>query len=141
MSALVSVLKFLYPEADLERDILLQDDGSGAYIKAWKLETPPPTQAEIEAAMEQSAAVQARERIMAQIDALERDALQNRGDRELALINMQDLARRKVEAYLEANPDDPTPAADLIQHELETTPYWVKLTELNAQIAVLRAQL
>jgi hypothetical protein len=36
-------------EVDFLNDVLLQDDGQGAYIKEWNLDTPQPTQAQLDA--------------------------------------------------------------------------------------------
>ena len=41
----------LYVESEIDflNDVLLQDDGQGAYIKEWNLDTPQPTQAQLDA--------------------------------------------------------------------------------------------
>ena len=41
----------LYVNADIDfkSDVLLQDDGQGAYIKEWNLDTAQPTQAQLDA--------------------------------------------------------------------------------------------
>ena len=36
-------------EVDFLNDVLLQDDGQGAYIKEWNLDTPQPTQEQLDA--------------------------------------------------------------------------------------------
>jgi hypothetical protein len=36
-------------EVDFLNDVLLQDDGQGAYIKEWNLDTAQPTQAQLDA--------------------------------------------------------------------------------------------
>ncbi len=38
-----SILKLKYPNANFLKDIILQDDGYGAYIKEWNMSDPPPT--------------------------------------------------------------------------------------------------
>ena len=40
---------FVGSEVDFLNDVLLQDDGQGAYIKEWNLDTPQPTQAQLDA--------------------------------------------------------------------------------------------
>lgn len=47
---LVHALRQLFPNANFERDILLQNDGNGDYIKEWNLPEPQPAPAELEAA-------------------------------------------------------------------------------------------
>jgi hypothetical protein len=36
-------------EVDFLKDVLLQDDGQGAYIKEWNLDIPKPTMAQLDA--------------------------------------------------------------------------------------------
>jgi hypothetical protein len=36
-------------EVDFLKDVLLQDDGNGAYIKEWNLDIPKPTMAQLDA--------------------------------------------------------------------------------------------
>jgi hypothetical protein len=36
-------------EIDFRKDVLLQDDGQGAYIKEWNLDIPKPTLAQLDA--------------------------------------------------------------------------------------------
>lgn len=45
-----AVISYLFQGIDFEQECLLQDDGAGPYIKAWRRPEPQPTQAEIEAA-------------------------------------------------------------------------------------------
>ncbi len=45
-----AVISYLLQGIDFEQECLLQDDGAGPYIKAWRRPEPQPTQAEIEAA-------------------------------------------------------------------------------------------
>jgi hypothetical protein len=47
---LAEALKFLRPDIDFLQGCVLQDDGAGPYIKAWRHPELQPTQAEIEAA-------------------------------------------------------------------------------------------
>jgi hypothetical protein len=44
-------LKQLYPDAVPFVDYEIRDDGSGAYIAAWHLQAPQPTEAELAAAI------------------------------------------------------------------------------------------
>ena len=36
-------------EIDFTRDVILQDDGNGSYIKEWNLDIPKPTMAQLDA--------------------------------------------------------------------------------------------
>lgn len=45
-----AVISYLFQGIDFEQECLLQDDGAGPYIKAWRRPERQPTQAEIEAA-------------------------------------------------------------------------------------------
>lgn len=47
---LAETVKQLFPNIDFERECLLQDDGAGAYIKAWRRAEKQPTDAELKAA-------------------------------------------------------------------------------------------
>ena len=50
MASLDNKIKtFLGTELDFINDVILQDDGNGAYIKEWNLDTPQPTEAELNA--------------------------------------------------------------------------------------------
>ena len=41
------IKKFLDTEVDFLNDVKLQNDGDGDYIKEWNLDTPQPTEAEL----------------------------------------------------------------------------------------------
>jgi len=44
---LAAIIAIKYPSADLQSEVILQDDGAGAYIKIWNLPEPQPTIIEI----------------------------------------------------------------------------------------------
>lgn len=46
---LAEALQSLFPGSDPQRDYVLQDDGRGAYIALWNIESPRPTVAELAA--------------------------------------------------------------------------------------------
>lgn len=57
-----AVVSQLFPGIDFERECLLQDDGAGPYIKAWRRPEKQPTDAELKAAEPAAlAALQAEE--------------------------------------------------------------------------------
>jgi hypothetical protein len=50
MAQLSSKIKqYVGSEVDFQSDVIIQDDGQGAYIKEWNLDTPKPTQAQLDA--------------------------------------------------------------------------------------------
>jgi len=50
MASLSSKIKqYVNAEVDFRSDVILQDDGNGAYIKEWNLDIPKPTDAQLSA--------------------------------------------------------------------------------------------
>lgn len=50
MASLSSKIKqYVNAEVDFTSDVLLQDDGNGAYIKEWNLDIPKPTDTQLSA--------------------------------------------------------------------------------------------
>jgi hypothetical protein len=47
-----TALAKLFPSAVPDVDYVVQDDGDGAFIKAWSLPSPQPTEAELQAALD-----------------------------------------------------------------------------------------
>ena len=45
----VKIKKYVNAEVDFTKDVLLQDDGQGSYIKEWNLDIAQPTQAQLDA--------------------------------------------------------------------------------------------
>ena len=43
------IIKYVGSEVDFFNDVLLQDDGQGAYIKEWNLDIAEPTQEQLDA--------------------------------------------------------------------------------------------
>tara|TARA_R100001440_G_scaffold62915_1_gene83082 strand:+ start:628 stop:909 length:282 start_codon:yes stop_codon:yes gene_type:complete len=43
------IVVHLGTEIDFRKDVLLEDNGSGAFIKEWNLDTPQPTQEQLDA--------------------------------------------------------------------------------------------
>jgi hypothetical protein len=52
-------------EVDFLKDVLLQDDGNGAYIKEWNLDIPKPTMAQLDAFEAQATTYENNQRIIA----------------------------------------------------------------------------
>jgi hypothetical protein len=51
-------------EVDFRTDVLLQDDGNGAYIKEWNLDIPKPTQAQLNALEAQATTYENNQKII-----------------------------------------------------------------------------
>jgi len=50
MTQLTTKIKiYLNKEIDFRKDVILQDDGNGVYIKEWNLDIPKPTLAQLDA--------------------------------------------------------------------------------------------
>ncbi len=47
---LSNALKYLFPNANPQRDYEIRDSGSGAFIAVWNLQAAQPTEAELQAA-------------------------------------------------------------------------------------------
>ena len=48
MASLASkIIKYVNAEVDFKSDVILQDDGNGAYIKEWNLDIKQPTDAQL----------------------------------------------------------------------------------------------
>lgn len=77
------------------------------------------------------------EAIDAQIEAIERETMVPRVLRELALVQMEDLATRKAAAWNEANPNSPPYTAATY---LAVNSAYVKTKAVDDQIRALRAQ-
>lgn len=43
------ILKYVGSDIDFSKDVIVFDDGQGAYIAEWNLDTPQPTQAQLDA--------------------------------------------------------------------------------------------
>lgn len=43
------IIQYVGSEVDFNTDVILQNDGQGAYIKEWNLDTAQPTQAQLDA--------------------------------------------------------------------------------------------
>jgi hypothetical protein len=57
-------------EIDFLKDVLLQDDGNGAYIKEWNLDIPKPTMAQLDAFEAQATTYENNQKIIATRKAL-----------------------------------------------------------------------
>lgn len=44
---IAKIIKLKYPDANLQKDVIIQDDGQGQYIKEWNLDTPKPTEKDL----------------------------------------------------------------------------------------------
>ena len=49
MMYIVDIVQLKFPGASLQKDVIIQDDGQGAYIKEWNLGSPKPTDEDLAA--------------------------------------------------------------------------------------------
>lgn len=47
-SLMITFIQLKFPDASFTKDIIIQDDGQGAYIKEWNLDAPKPTQKDLD---------------------------------------------------------------------------------------------
>lgn len=45
---IAEILTLKFPDIDFERQVILQDDGQGVYIKEWNVDVPVPTQKDLD---------------------------------------------------------------------------------------------
>ena len=66
MASLSTKIKqYVNAEVDFTKDVLLQDDGQGAYIKEWNLDIAKPTQAQLDALESQAQTYENNQQIIA----------------------------------------------------------------------------
>ena len=66
MTQLTTKIKlYANKEINFRKDVLLQDDGNGAYIKEWNLDIPKPTMAQVDAFEAQANIIEQNEVIKA----------------------------------------------------------------------------
>ena len=87
MATLSNKIKtFLGTEVDFLNDVKLQNDGNGDYIKEWNLNTPQPTEAELNAIEDDANKLERNNVIIAK-----RKSLYGSWDKQLEEINEQGL--------------------------------------------------
>ncbi len=59
------IRKYVNAEIDFTKDVLLQDDGQGAYIKEWNLDIAKPTDAQLNALETQAQTYENNQQIIA----------------------------------------------------------------------------
>ena len=59
------IRQYVNAEVDFTSDVLLQDDGNGAYIKEWNLDIAKPTQAQLDALDAQATTYENNQQIIA----------------------------------------------------------------------------
>jgi hypothetical protein len=70
MAQLSTKIKLYVAEIDFLKDVLLQDDGQGPYIKEWNLDIPKPTMAQLDAFETEATTYENNEKIKATRKAL-----------------------------------------------------------------------
>jgi hypothetical protein len=61
----IKIKLYANKEVDFRTDVLLQDDGKGAYIKEWNLDIPKPTLEQLEQYEAQATTVENNQKIIA----------------------------------------------------------------------------
>jgi hypothetical protein len=61
----IKIKLYANKEIDFSKDVLLQDDGKGAYIKEWNLDIPKPTMAQLDAFEAQATTYENNQKIIA----------------------------------------------------------------------------
>jgi hypothetical protein len=61
----IKIKLYANKEVDFRTDVLLQDDGNGAYIKEWNLDIPKPTDAQLNALEAQANTYENNQKIIA----------------------------------------------------------------------------
>jgi len=59
------IRQYVNSEVDFLNDVILQDDGNGAYIKEWNLDIAKPTQAQLDALEAQATTYENNQQIIA----------------------------------------------------------------------------
>ena len=93
------IKKFLDTEVDFLNDVKLQNDGGGDYIKEWNLDTPQPTEAELNSVEDEADKLERNNIVIAK-----RKNLYGSWDKQLEEINEQGLdAWKESIAHIKAD--------------------------------------
>jgi hypothetical protein len=104
MATLSNKIKtFLGTEVDFLNDVKLQNDGNGDYIKEWNLNTPQPTEAELNAIEDDANKLERNNVIIAK-----RKSLYGSWDKQLEEINEQglDAWKARIKKIKDDNPKE-----------------------------------
>ena len=97
------IRKYVNAEVDFTSDVLLQDDGNGAYIKEWNLNIAQPTKAQLDELDAQATTYENNQKIIAT-----RKALYGSWDKQLEEIydNGIDSWKARIAQIKEDNPKE-----------------------------------
>ena len=93
---------FLGTEVNFMSDVILQNDGDGDYIKEWNLDTPQPTEAELNSVEDEADKLERNNIVITK-----RKSLYGSWDKQLEEINEQGLDAWK-ERIAQIKADNPT---------------------------------
>ena len=96
------IKKYVNAEIDFTSDVILQDDGNGAYIKKWNLDIAKPTDAQL-SAVESDADKMERNAI---VDATRRNAYGNIADQLDEIYHDIDAWRTRIQKIKTDNPKE-----------------------------------
>ena len=58
------IIKYLDREVDFDKDVKLQDDGDGAYIKEWNVDEAQPTEEQLNALESQATTLESNSQVI-----------------------------------------------------------------------------
>tara|TARA_Y100000592_G_C5261677_1_gene217656 strand:+ start:243 stop:554 length:312 start_codon:yes stop_codon:yes gene_type:complete len=96
------IIQYVGSDVDFDRDVILQDDGNGVYIKEWNLDIAKPTDAQL-SAVENDADKMDRN---AKVDAIRRNAYGNIQDQLDEIYHDIDAWKLRIKKIKEDNPKE-----------------------------------
>ena len=96
------IIQYVGSDVDFDRDVILQDDGDGVYIKEWNLDIAKPTDAQL-SAVESDADKMDRN---AKVDAIRRNAYGNIEDQLDEIYHDINAWKLRIKKIKEDNPKE-----------------------------------
>jgi len=93
------IRKYLGREVDFRKDVLLQDDGDGVYIKEWNVEEAQPTQEQLDALDAQATTLESNNKV----DSTRRTAYGSWNDQLDEIYHDIDAWKARIKAVKDAN--------------------------------------
>jgi len=93
------IRKYLDREVDFDKDVKLQDDGDGAYIKEWNVAEAQPTEEQLNALESQATTLESNN----QVDTTRRTAYGSWNDQLDEIYHDIDAWKARIQAIKDAN--------------------------------------